>query len=221
MIWSLAFQVKCRFVKKERCIVCIIILFQSRCSENPCLSILGTMCIPHYGNRSFECKCKSEYAPYNGKCKGKIPKDGLVEQTSILQVQEAELSVDGNYNQDIDSCSITRNESESWWKFTFQFNVSIVAVGVYGRVDRTTTRLNYATIEVIDEDETHFHLCGDVGKMSHEPKKSILQQPPDWQRSSNHFCSTHLIGRRVQITQIVSGYMSVCEINFYGDKLTN
>lgn len=167
------------------------------------------MCIPHYGNRSFECPCNYEHVLFEGKCIPKLPKDGVAEQIGIFGNNHAQRAVDGDYNQNLNEggCSTSGNVQNAWWKFTFNFEVEIQMVDVYGREDYPyASRINHALIEVYDKDELHFQRCGDIGVIGADSMKRVV-------------CTNKSKGRGVKITLAIRNYLSICEIDFYGEKL--
>lgn len=120
-----------------------------------------------------------------------------------------ERAVDGNYDQlqspQNEVC--TRNRyANAWWKFTFNFDVLIQRIQIYGRGDIYAWELDNAVVEVYDE-ESNLQECGSVGMMGTNAKTVV--------------CDTLLRGRSVRVRKYQSNaVVQLCEIDFYGIKLS-
>lgn len=141
-----------------------------------------------------------------------IPKgDGIADESSNLNGNPNN-AVDGNYAQshlyNHQVCTHTLESTDSWWEYTFNFELIIHSVAVYGRDnDFAIARLNNATVQVFDGSKSNFQLCGDMGIMDIH-KKIVV-------------CANPLRGRGVRITKFgSSSTVSICEIDFYGVKLS-
>lgn len=133
----------------------------------------------------------------------KLPKnDGIAEESSTFDGNPSN-AVDGNYKQNHLSgriCSHTGlSDIHPWWQFTFNYDVIIHSVHVYGR-DTSIQRLDNAIVTVYD-DASNSMECGDTGIMSLDPSTVI--------------CSTPLLGRGVRVAKDDTK-ISICEIDFYG-----